>query len=1070
MFHNCQSLTSVNFGNSGTNSLMVMVGMFYDCFSLEQIDLSSFDTSNVFNMSLLFHRCYNIKSIKFGNFKTSNVECMSYMFFRCNKLNNLNLNSFDTSKVKDMKYMFCNCHEIVSLDLSKFITSSVTDMSAMFAANFKLISLDLTNFDTSKVTSMRNLFESCYILNSLKISSFDTSQVANMNLMFYDCLSLTYLYLSNFRTPRLLSMAKMFHNCQKLPSLDISSFDTSKVQRMDYIFNQCYSLTSLKLNNFNTQSVLTMEGMFADCISLSSLDISKFKTNLVQYLNFMFYNCRSLSVLNLSNFYTPNLRRIDSMFFNCSSLENLDISNFDIRNTIDMESTFYNCRKLKSLDLSNFYTQNVVYMNNTFENCLSLTTIDLSKWDTSSVKYINHMFNGCKSLEYINFMKYDENQIMEIINDILTYTPENIVICINQDKKVNNLMKVINAKLCPTIYCGDDWKIHQKIIMPDNTCQDNNLKEVESTFIINTQRTTDTYKEILNNITETLMTSKISDLILNNSLTSELFLRTTHFITSDIKNIYDIETTNAIEMVSSEKIDIKEIQSTNILINNITKDIFSEFPTYTVPSSLLKEKEITTNENINTTNLEISTDLEPSTNIMGDKIVNNKIIISSLMEISTYLKISTNTEIKTEYFDNSNYTSEEINKKIHEQIINNLMNDFEDSNVTEIIKEGKGNFYYQLTSLENELNSKGKNNSIRFSRIDLGKCEDVLREKNNLNENVTFLILKYEKMSNISSERNLQFEIYESVNKTRLNLSVCQDIPIDIYVPLTLSENLQNLYNELKDLGYDLFNNNSGFYQDICTPYKSTNGTDVLLSDRVNYYFNNDETQCQPNCQFSDYSVETQDLKCECNIVSSEIDVEKKPEIGSKSIYKSFYDVLKFSNYKVLKCYKLAFNLNIFQNNKGNFIAIVYFVIYLTFLIIYFIKGKAELKEELSKILIDNKSKELNISPVNININPKIEKPKIINIEQKNKNNSNDIIKSGNINGINRDNKTQILRKHSKRRPKPRIIFDFPPKKNLQNINIKIINKPSNIEKYKDINSKNKIYENSREVIETKNN
>ena len=46
----------------------------------------------------------------------------------------------------------------------------------------------------------------------------------------------------------------------------------------------------------------------------------------------------------------------------------------------------------------------------------------------------------------------------------------------------------------------------------------------------------------------------------------------------------------------------------------------------------------------------------------------------------------------------------------------------------------------------------------------------------------------------------------------------------------------------------------------------------------------------------------------------------------------------------------------------------------------------------------------------------------------------------------------------------------FLQKKNLQNINIKIINKPSNIEKYKDINSKNKIYENSREVIETKNN
>ena len=69
----------------------------------------------------------------------------------------------------------------------------------------------------------------------------------------------------------------------------------------------------------------------------------------------------------------------------------------------------------------------------------------------------------------------------------------------------------------------------------------------------------------------------------------------------------------------------------------------------------------------------------------------------------------------------------------------------------------------------------------------MGECEDILREKNNLNKNISLLILKYEKISNISSERNLQFEIYESANKTRLNLSVCQDIPIDIYVPMVLS-------------------------------------------------------------------------------------------------------------------------------------------------------------------------------------------------------------------------------------------------------------------------------------------
>ena len=42
-------------------------------------------------------------------------------------------------------------------------------------------------------------------------------------------------------------------------------------------------------------------------------------------------------------------------------------------------------------------------------------------------------------------------------------------------------------------------------------------------------------------------------------------------------------------------------------------------------------------------------------------------------------------------------------------------------------------------------------------------------------------------------------------------------------------------------MGYNFFDINSDFYQDICVPYTSPNGTDVLLDDRINYYYYNDE-------------------------------------------------------------------------------------------------------------------------------------------------------------------------------------------------------------------------------------
>ena len=47
-----------------------------------------------------------------------------------------------------------------------------------------------------------------------------------------------------------------------------------------------------------------------------------------------------------------------------------------------------------------------------------------------------------------------------------------------------------------------------------------------------------------------------------------------------------------------------------------------------------------------------------------------------------------------------------------------------------------------------------------------------------------------------------------------------------------------------------------------------------------------------------------------------DIDIKKFNKF-SKKITKNFVDILKNSNYKVLKCYKLVFNLEFFKTNMG---------------------------------------------------------------------------------------------------------------------------------------------------------
>ena len=319
-------------------------------------------------------------------------------------------------------------------------------------------------------------------------------------------------------------------------------------------------------------------------------------------------------------------------------------------------------------------------------------------------------------------------------------------------------------------------------------------------------------------------------------------------------------------------------------------------------------------------------------------------------------------------------------------------------------------------------------NTTKLSKVDLGVCEERLRQTYNLNENISLIILTFEKNTEISSDRYVQFEVYESLNKTKLNLSVCEDVTIDIYIPLKLSDELLNLYNELKEQGYNLFDLNDKFYNEICTPYKSPNGTDVLLADRVNYIYFNDETKCPSGCKLSNYIIETESLKCECDVELDNIKITKKE--SAKTLYTSFYDVLKY-NYKVLFCYKLAFRLINFKINKGCIIICIFFIIYLVFVVISITKGIKELKLEIARYMFFDKNQiKLNNVPFEnkyTNTNAKL-KP-----ENKRKTANNLIFDSKVI--LGKTNTTEVNWKGSKRKyRKSTKSVSFPPRKSSNNI------------------------------------
>ena len=894
--------------------------------------------------------------------------------------------------------MFKSCSDIIEMDLSNFDFSQIINTTSMLANCSSLTSINLTNINTPNFQFINRMFENCSALESIDLSYFDTSKVSWMNHMFYGCSSLKSLNISNFNTSLATDMEYLFSGCSLLTSIDLSKFDTSSSRQMHYMFSNCISLISLDLSNFNTSNVNLTLYMFSNCTSLISLNLKSFNTSKVVYMNYMFANCTSLTLLDLSNFDTSEVSYMYGMFANCTSLTSLSISNFDTSKVINLHSMFYGCVSLTSLNLSNFDILQVTNMRSMFCGCSSLNSLDLSNFDTLNAIRMHNLFDGCINLEYINLRNFRENKLNKtFVYSVFNNVPDNIVLCIN-NSNINILFEEIEKIRCYKIDCSDNnyQLVQKKINKKNGICIDNCLNKYEYNGKCYENCSNGYYND--NNIQKCKCE-------LNQCFTCSNVSLSKGLCTSCNSGFYPMENDpknlgkyfNCYENLEGYFLDNA---------NQIFKKCYN---------SCEACERIGNNKEHNC--------LKCNTNFSIE--INN----------NNYFNCYNKNNYDNYFTDaiNSNYTSIETNKKIYEGIIDIFNKKFD------ILKEegvlpikGKDDFYYQLTTVEEELNSLEENNNTdKFSKIDLGKCENLLREKNNINENISLLIFKYEKISNISAERNLQFEIYESLNKTRLNLSICNNVTIDVYVPVKLSENFINIYNQIKNLGYDLFDENSKFYKDICIPFTTPQGTDIILSDRINYYFNNEEIQCQPNCRFSEYSFEKQNLKCKCDIESSEIIFENY-DFQLKNIYKSFYDVLKYSNYNVLKCYKLAFSFNIFKNNIGNIISIAFITFFLILLFIYFIEGITSLKNDISKNIHHNFGSSINPQKKNSckHEDIKIKNNKIIKKAQKIGDKKNIIIKKLN-------NKKEKFGKNYHKKSKVKI-YNFPPKK-IEIINIKFL-------------------------------
>ena len=819
---------------------------------------------------------------------------MEKLFYECSNLTSIDLSKFNTSQVTSMLGIFKGCKKLENINLVNINTSLVNNMQSLFNGCLNLRSIDLSNFDTSKVTTFYWMFKNCKSLNSIDLSNFNTSKLKVMNRTFLDCENLKTINFGNINTSLVENMDLLFYGCSNLISIDLSNFDTSKVTTMIGMFNSCKKLQIINFGNINTSSVKNMRSLFNHCYQLQAINLSNFDTSNVENFQWMFNECKNLKYLNLSNFNTSKVTNIYEMFGNCKSLIYLNLYSFKLYNVLNISNVFRNVdtNNIK-ICINDNYTKSLLFENNIISECEDSCFNEINK----KIDIINNTcIESCKN----NGFQYEFNTICH------EECPNQTYILSSEEYNDNDSKECVIPELKGYYLDIDKF---QKCYKNCNYCHGkgnetyNNCKECifNYTFYTNPDNIKNCYP------------------ICNNYYyfdESNNFTCTTNLKCPENYNKLILNKKKCVNECIND--DIYKYEYNNKCYQTCPENtFFNETNNYTCIFKLINNENITQKLITTTSNSEIVYECK------NQNTLNNN---------CNFLNIENEIEILDIIQENMNLLIDPDNGK------------------SQVIKGGS-NTIFQITNGKNEkellLDDLSNNQNITI--LDLGECENILKKEYGINDTDSLIYLKKENINVKASEKAVQYEIYEPYNFTKLNLSFCKDKKANLYFPLILSDETRKTYENMKSLGYDMFNINDPFYQDLCTLYTSENNTDMPLSARKEYIYENKDSKCQPNCHFSSYLPNSFYINCTC-IIEKKEEIEVK-EFSGKKLYESFYDVLVYANFKILGCYNNIVNIYIFKKNIGNYIIFVIFALYFICLIFFIRKGIFPLANKVKELI-----------------------------------------------------------------------------------------------------------------------
>ena len=257
---------------------------------------------------------------------------------------------------------------------------------------------------------------------------------------------------------------------------------------------------------------------------------------------------------------------------------------------------------------------------------------------------------------------------------------------------------------------------------------------------------------------------------------------------------------------------------------------------------------------------------------------------------------------------------------------------------------------------------------IGVSPVDLGNCTKSIKEFYNISEEENFIILNHEKKNinekNKTTENNednsitlgkySQIEIYDFSGR-KPDLSVCKEgIKIMKYLGDVKEIDINSAKNNA-ELGIDIFNASSDFFNNICFQYKSNDGKDIVVNDRRSDIYKN-VSFCQDGCIYKgmNYNLMIANCICDSNSLQGNTNFSRnkynKTETSEfKKLIKSFLANLLDFNIDAIYCYNLVFNIPLLKGNIGFYFMGTMTIFQISCLIIFFFKRLKPIKKYLIK-------------------------------------------------------------------------------------------------------------------------